>query len=53
MANFTAEAGKVYYFRIRLFPGQGDFVFDLDPINIDQGKYLVASSVYNVSHAKK
>ncbi len=53
MANFTAEAGKVYYFRIRLFPGQGDFAFDLDPVNSDQGKYLVASSVYSVSHPKK
>jgi hypothetical protein len=53
MANFTAEAGKIYYFRIRLFPGQGDFAFDLDPINSDQGKYLVASSVYSVSHPKK
>jgi hypothetical protein len=53
MVSFTAEAGKVYYFRIRLFPGQGDFAFDLDPINSDQGKYLVASSAYSVSHPKK
>jgi len=53
MANLTAEAGKTYYFRIRLFPGQGDFSFDLDPINSDQGKFLVASAPLSVSHPKK
>lgn len=53
MANFTAEAGKVYYFRARIFPGHYDYSFDLDPINGDQGKYLVASSAFSVSHPKK
>ncbi|MGB8595873.1 MAG: hypothetical protein WCD48_10235 [Candidatus Sulfotelmatobacter sp.] len=53
MANFTAEAGKVYYFRARIFPGRYDYSFDLDPINGDQGKYLVASSAFSVSHPKK
>lgn len=53
MAGFTAEAGKVYYFRARLFPGHGDYLFDLDPINSDEGKFLVASSTFCVSHAKK
>jgi len=53
MANFRAEAGKVYYFRVRLFPGEADFSFDLDLVNTDEGKYLVASSPYSVSHVKK
>jgi hypothetical protein len=53
MAGFTAEAGKVYYFRARLFPGHGDYSFDLDLINSDEGKFLVASSTFCVSHAKK
>lgn len=53
MANFTAEAGKVYYFRERIFPGNGDFSFDLDPVNTDEGKYLVALSSYSVSRPKK
>src|SRR5271169_5698938 len=53
MASLTAEAGKVYYFRIRVFPGQGDFAFDLDPINSDQGKFLVASAPFTVSHSKR
>jgi hypothetical protein len=53
MANFTAEEGKVYYFRERVFPGEGDDSFDLDPINSDEGKYLVAYSAFSVSHPKK
>lgn len=53
MANLNAEAGKVYYFRARLFPGEADFFLDLDATNSDQGKYLVASTPYSVSHPKK
>jgi hypothetical protein len=53
MANFTAEEGKIYYFRARVFPGHDDYSFDLDPVNSDQGKFLVASSVFSVSHPKK
>ncbi|HEY1659727.1 MAG TPA: hypothetical protein VGG14_15340 [Candidatus Sulfotelmatobacter sp.] len=54
MANFTAEDGKVYYFRERVFPGHsGDYVFELDPVNSDEGKYLVAISPLSVSHPKK
>lgn len=53
MANLTAEAGKVYYLRVRVFPGEANFSFDLDLVNSDQGKYLVASSPYSVSRPKK
>ena len=53
MANFTAEEGKVYYFRARVFPGKDDYSFDLDLVNSDEGKFLVASSVLSVSHPKK
>jgi len=53
MANLTAEAGKVYYFRVRVFPGEAEFSFDLDLVNSDQGKYLVASSAYSAAHPKK
>ncbi|MFZ0864900.1 MAG: hypothetical protein WB781_21515 [Candidatus Sulfotelmatobacter sp.] len=53
MANFTAEEGKVYYFRERVFPGEHNYSFDLDLVNSDQGKFLVASSIYSVSHSKK
>jgi len=59
MVNFSAEAGKVYYFRARLFPGHsgdyffGDYFFDVNPVSIDEGKYLVASSAFSVSHPRK
>jgi hypothetical protein len=53
MANLTAEAGKVYYLRARVFPGENNFSFDLDRVDTDEGKFLVAASPYSVSHAKK
>jgi hypothetical protein len=56
LANFIAEAGRVYYFRARIFsPGIKDigYSFDLDPINSDQGKLLVASSRFSISHPKQ
>lgn len=51
LANLTAEAGKIYYFRIRAFAFHQVFV-DLDPINTDDGQYLVASSKMSGSHPK-
>jgi hypothetical protein len=53
LANLTAEAGHVYYFRSRIFMSRYIYYFDLDPINDDQGKFLVASSAFSVSHPKK
>lgn len=53
MAGLTTEAGKVYYFRARLFPGEDDYSFELDRVDRDEGKFLVAASPYSVSHAKK
>ena len=52
-ANFVAEPGKIYYYRARIFPGHDDYSFDLDQLNSDQGKFLVASSGFSVSHPKK
>jgi hypothetical protein len=53
MAGLNAEAGKTYYFRARAFPGQSDYLFDLDLANTDEGKYLVALSAFADSHPKK
>ena len=54
LANFTAEPGKVYYFRARTMRGvAGSYSSDLDSINSDQGKLLVASSPLGVSQVKK
>lgn len=57
-AGFTAEPGKTYYFRARITErgsagAASSFSLDLDPVNIDEGKYLVASSAYSQSHTKR
>lgn len=53
MANFTAEAGKTYYFRTRIWSSYQILRLDLDAINSDEGSYLVASFPLAVSHPKK
>jgi hypothetical protein len=52
LAHFTAEAGKVYYFRTRTFGDKTQAILDLDPIDSDQAKYLIASYPLSVSHPK-
>jgi hypothetical protein len=53
--GLTAEAGKVYYLRARTMGSARDrmAVLDFDLINIDQAKFLIASSSVSVSHPKK
>ena len=51
-AHFTAEAGKVYYFRTRSFGSQTQAIFDLDPVDVDQAKYLITYYPLSVSHPK-
>jgi hypothetical protein len=53
LVHFTAEAGKVYYFRSRAFSGKDQVLFDFDPIDSDQGKFFIASYPLSVSHPKK
>ena len=55
LAQLNAESGKIYYFRMRLTI-QGEHnpaLLDLDPIDSDEGKYMVAASKLAVSTAKK
>ncbi len=57
-AGFTAEPGKVYYFRARIMEqggsnGASNFSLDLEPVNNDEGKFLVASSALSVSHTQQ
>ena len=57
LANFTAEAGRVYYFRVRTTGGPSSYMrhsdrsasIDLEMINGDEGKFLVASSAWSNS----
>lgn len=55
LASVNAEAGKIYYFRMRL-TNQGEHhppMIDLDAINGDEGTYLVLTSHTSESHQKK
>jgi len=56
--SFNAEAGKAYYFRARIsyqsaYGGAATMSLDLEPINDDEGKYLVASNPLSNAQAKK
>jgi len=54
-AYLTAEPGKTYYYRARItFSSQwANEYLDLDPVDADEGQYLVASSPLVTSHPKK
>lgn len=53
LAHFEAEAGKVYYYRTPLVMSRAVELSELDAIDSDQGKYLVASTAPSVSSLKK
>jgi hypothetical protein len=53
LAHFTAEAGKVYFFRSRTIGSAGPTFFDIEPIDSDQGKLFIASSPMAISQPKK
>jgi Protein of unknown function (DUF2846) len=54
LANFTAEAGKVYYFRARTCAAKFELAsIDLDEVNSDEGRLMVTSRSLSVSHPKK
>ncbi len=52
LAHFTAEAGKVYYFRTRSFGGQYQKLFDIDALDSDQARYLIVNYPLSVSQPK-
>jgi hypothetical protein len=57
--GFTAQPGKTYYFRARTMASVSEngsrniAILDLDLLNDDQGKLLVANSPQSASHPKK
>lgn len=55
--GFTAEAGKTYYFSAHVgYESAGNAVamtLDLQPLNPDEGQYLVASNPASTSHPRK
>jgi hypothetical protein len=53
LAHLQAEAGKAYYYRTRLVMSGTVELLEFDPIDSDQGNYLIASFPLSVSTAKK
>ncbi len=53
LAHFTAEADKVYYYRTRLIMSRSVELLELNSIDSDQGKYLIASFPLSLSSPKK
>jgi len=53
LAHFTAVADTAYYYRTRLVMSRSMELLELEPIDNDQGKYLVASFALAVSNPKK
>jgi len=53
LSHFTAEADKIYYYRTRLVVSRSVELLELDPIDSDQGKYLIASFPLSASTPKK
>lgn len=51
LAHFTAEPGTAYYFRVRPFLAK-DELLSLDPVDSDEGKFLVSHYPLAVSHRK-
>lgn len=59
LASFIADAGRTYYFRVRLTDqnnsGKGgvQWAVDLDPLDSDQGRFLIDSYESSSYHKKK
>ncbi len=57
LAHFTAESGKVYYFRTRfhgaVVTARVPAYLDLDPFDSDEAEYLITSYPLSVSQPKK
>jgi hypothetical protein len=52
LAHFTAEAGKVYYYRTRILEDRERRSLDFVPVDSDEAEYLIASYPMSVSHPK-
>jgi hypothetical protein len=53
LTNFTAEAGKIYYFRTQIWFSDTMSRIELNPVNSDEGQYQIAAFPLVASHPKK
>ncbi|MGA2589946.1 MAG: hypothetical protein ABSH32_08540 [Bryobacteraceae bacterium] len=51
LRRLTAETGRVYYFRVATY--DRGFFPDLQPVDEDEGQYLVETSAHSTSHPKQ
>jgi hypothetical protein len=52
-AHFTAEAGKVYYYRTRIVMSQQVELLELEPVDSDQAGYLMTYYPMSIFKAKR
>jgi hypothetical protein len=52
-AYLTAQAGKTYFYRTRLVMSREVELLELEPIDSDQGRYLIASYPLSAPTPKK
>jgi hypothetical protein len=53
LAHFTAEAGKSYFFRTRLFVSGSAYLLDFEPADSDEAGYLISLYPMATATAKK
>jgi hypothetical protein len=53
LAHFTAEPGKVYYYRTRLVLTGSVQLLELEPLDSDQAEYMVSTYPMSISTPKK
>jgi hypothetical protein len=53
LAHFRAEAGKVYYFRVRAVPTSYGVYLFFSPVDSDEARLLIAFYPLSVSQARK
>jgi len=53
LAHFTAEADKVYFFRTRLILSRSVELLELNPLDTDQGLYLITTFPLSLSKPRK
>ncbi|MGA1982727.1 MAG: hypothetical protein ABSG84_09635 [Acidobacteriaceae bacterium] len=52
LSHFIAEAGKVYYLGMRALEVENFLTLNVDPMDSDEGKYLIAISPLSVSQVR-
>ncbi len=54
LRQLEAKAGATYYFRVQFLAsrGVGGFLLELEPVDEDEGQFLIQTSAHSTSHLK-